>query len=437
MFPPFVPPDSGKDAPQQSKVSPEQAGKQTASVHAALELSGLGGDRLAQLGIIGTQGMTGGQIADELRRGGKFVVFQYCVSVLVVTVVQTTQIYFVRAGQSAAAYSARFTLLSLLFGWWGLPWGLIRTLQVLFTNAQGIDVTQQVLASAGAFGSWPQKQREPQRPEAARASSRKMPFVFDNTPLVCALAGLGSLFLCCGGNVVWKSSQSNTEPKSVTMQELESAASLPDCAWLDCREGYLFWPGARESIKYSKNTNVDPKYSTTTEAVYVPLLSKATFDNWLVVMGRDGQDAFLPYNQCRVVVKFDIKDLEMQFPEVAAALRSKKPFDYRSEPQPSIQGAVRRLDEEESFVVEGLSKRTSGFKAKMILVLHQGKAPPGDSEFNRILGWCVFAFGVFLVIPLGVWSVRRWRKPKAKNADGLSPHPGQLSGLSPSPSPGL
>jgi hypothetical protein len=75
MFSPFVPPDPSTDAPKQGAVLPDQAGKQTASVPAALALSGPGGDRLAQLGIIGTKGITGGQIADELRRGGKFVVF--------------------------------------------------------------------------------------------------------------------------------------------------------------------------------------------------------------------------------------------------------------------------------------------------------------------------------------------------------------------------
>jgi hypothetical protein len=423
MFP-FVPPDPRTGAPEQG-VAPDQASQQPAIGSAVPKLSGIAGDRLAQLGIIGTEGMTNGQIADEVRRGGKFVVFQYCVSVLVVTVLQPTQIYFLRAGQSAAHYSGKFTLLSLLFGWWGLPWGPIRTLQALMTNSNGIDVTQQVLATAGPFGSWPQDRREPQRPEPARAKSKKGRFLFDNTPLVCALAISGLLFICCGGNGIWKQSQSQTEPKSVTMQELEAAASLPDCNWLDCREGHLFWPGAKERIKYMKKDGVEQKSSTTTEAVYVPLLSKAAFDNWQSLLERDGPEVFFPYNECRLLVKFNFKDLQVQFPEVAEALRSKKPVDYRSDPQQSIHGSVRRLDEEEAFVVEGMRKKTSGFNAKMILVLSQGNAPPDNSELNRILGLCICVFGVVLATPLGVWSIRRWRKPKAEKSDALAPHTGQ------------
>lgn len=38
-----------------------------------------------------------------------------------------------------------FTLLSLLFGWWGIPWGPIYTIGALITNfSGGRDVTQEV-----------------------------------------------------------------------------------------------------------------------------------------------------------------------------------------------------------------------------------------------------------------------------------------------------
>jgi hypothetical protein len=41
-----------------------------------------------------------------------------------------------------------FTLLSLVLGWWGIPWGPIYTIQSVVINFQGgKDVTKEVLAS--------------------------------------------------------------------------------------------------------------------------------------------------------------------------------------------------------------------------------------------------------------------------------------------------
>lgn len=39
-----------------------------------------------------------------------------------------------------------YSLLSFLFGWWGIPWGFIWTPMALYTNfSGGRDVTQQLL----------------------------------------------------------------------------------------------------------------------------------------------------------------------------------------------------------------------------------------------------------------------------------------------------
>ena len=43
-----------------------------------------------------------------------------------------------------------YTLISLLAGWWGIPWGPIYTITSLVTNLRGgKDVTQHVIASLG------------------------------------------------------------------------------------------------------------------------------------------------------------------------------------------------------------------------------------------------------------------------------------------------
>lgn len=92
-----------------------------------------------------------GELEFEIQRGGKFVYFQYCVSVIVVTFKRPTDIYFIRAGEKAITKGLPFTLLSLVAGWWGIPWGPIYTVQSFITNFKGgKDVTQSVVESLRA-----------------------------------------------------------------------------------------------------------------------------------------------------------------------------------------------------------------------------------------------------------------------------------------------
>jgi hypothetical protein len=98
--------------------------------------------------ILGVDGMSAEQIALELERGGRFVVFQYCVSIVVMTFRRPSSIHFVRAGEGAFSKGLVCTLVSLTLGWWGLPWGPIYTIGSVFTNlGGGKDVTREVLAS--------------------------------------------------------------------------------------------------------------------------------------------------------------------------------------------------------------------------------------------------------------------------------------------------
>lgn len=91
------------------------------------------------------EGLSQSEIDFELQRGAKFVLFQYCVSVVVLTFKRPSDIYFVRSDENAAVKSLPFTLLSLVAGWWGIPWGPIYTIQSVYNNlGGGKDVTQQV-----------------------------------------------------------------------------------------------------------------------------------------------------------------------------------------------------------------------------------------------------------------------------------------------------
>jgi hypothetical protein len=116
------------------------------------------------LKIQGADGLTFDQVQREVERGGKFVIYQYCFSALVMTFRRNTDIYFIRPGESAFAKGMQWTLISLVAGWWGFPWGLIYTPMALFQNLKGgKDVTPQVLGQyaqnaappAAPPGSWP------------------------------------------------------------------------------------------------------------------------------------------------------------------------------------------------------------------------------------------------------------------------------------------
>jgi hypothetical protein len=100
--------------------------------------------------IVGTEGMSNEAIRAELDRGGRFVIYQYCISVVFMTFRRPSDIHFVRAGEGAAGKGLKFTLVSVVFGWWGIPWGPIWTIQSIWNNSRGgRDVTQQIVASAG------------------------------------------------------------------------------------------------------------------------------------------------------------------------------------------------------------------------------------------------------------------------------------------------
>ncbi len=101
--------------------------------------------------IVGLDGLSDQDIRTELQRGGKFVVFSYCVSLLVVTFKRGTDIHFIRAGEGTFLKSLPWTVLSLLLGWWGFPFGLIYTPWAVIENLSGgKDVTGQVLGALAA-----------------------------------------------------------------------------------------------------------------------------------------------------------------------------------------------------------------------------------------------------------------------------------------------
>lgn len=101
--------------------------------------------------IVGLGDMTVDELRFEINRGGKFVIFEYCVSILILTFKNPTDVHFIRSGESAAGKSFGYSLVSLVLGWWGFPWGPIYTISSLVTNLRGgKDVTREVVAALGS-----------------------------------------------------------------------------------------------------------------------------------------------------------------------------------------------------------------------------------------------------------------------------------------------
>lgn len=107
--------------------------------------------------IIGIEGMSPDRLQFEIQQGAKLVCYQYCISVIVISFRRSSDVYFVPPGQSAVAKSLPWTLLSLVAGWWGIPWGPIFTIQSLITNfGGGKDITAELAAHlARQVGSAP------------------------------------------------------------------------------------------------------------------------------------------------------------------------------------------------------------------------------------------------------------------------------------------
>jgi hypothetical protein len=94
----------------------------------------------------GIEGMSISAIQDEVARGGKFVTYTYCISFIMMSMKRSSCIYFISSEENGFLKGMPFTLISVLLGWWGIPWGIIYTSSCMLTNTNGgRDVTTQVM----------------------------------------------------------------------------------------------------------------------------------------------------------------------------------------------------------------------------------------------------------------------------------------------------
>ncbi len=53
----------------------------------------------------------------EVDRGGKFVVYQYCFSIILLTSKQSSGIYLIKGGENAVVKGLGYTFLTFFLGW--------------------------------------------------------------------------------------------------------------------------------------------------------------------------------------------------------------------------------------------------------------------------------------------------------------------------------
>jgi hypothetical protein len=87
--------------------------------------------------INGIEGMTQDQLRFELQRGAKIVCYQYCISIFILSFRRSSDAYYIPAGQSSVGKGLPWTVVTLVMGWWGIPWGPIFSIQSLITNFKG------------------------------------------------------------------------------------------------------------------------------------------------------------------------------------------------------------------------------------------------------------------------------------------------------------
>jgi hypothetical protein len=62
-------------------------------------------------------------VAAEIEQGARLVVYTFVVSVVIMSFKRSPGVKLVRAGENRALKGLPYTLISLLAGWWGIPWG--------------------------------------------------------------------------------------------------------------------------------------------------------------------------------------------------------------------------------------------------------------------------------------------------------------------------
>jgi hypothetical protein len=88
------------------------------------------------------------EIHSRVMAGARLVRFEICLSFLFVTIRRQSPLYLAESWQDRYLRGFCYSVLALVFGLWGVPWGLIWTPRAIWSNLTGgVDETEKALVS--------------------------------------------------------------------------------------------------------------------------------------------------------------------------------------------------------------------------------------------------------------------------------------------------
>jgi hypothetical protein len=92
-------------------------------------------------------GLSAADLQEAVDGGARFVYYAWTISAIILTFKRTSGVYMIRQGQNRISKGIVFSMVSFLFGWWGVPSGPKHTIESIRTNMRGgKDVTDEVMA---------------------------------------------------------------------------------------------------------------------------------------------------------------------------------------------------------------------------------------------------------------------------------------------------
>lgn len=95
--------------------------------------------------FLGTQGMTIRDVEDDILKGGRFLAFHWCVSIILLSYSRQNSPRYFKSWQSPASEAWGNSLMTMMLGWWS-PHGVIYSILCFWRNAcGGTDVTSEIM----------------------------------------------------------------------------------------------------------------------------------------------------------------------------------------------------------------------------------------------------------------------------------------------------
>lgn len=85
-------------------------------------------------------------IQNKITKGYRFIVYPFCISLILFSIHVISPAYFVGPSDYRKKQARRYNLLSLIFGWWSIPFGPSKTINSIKTNLKGgVDITEDIM----------------------------------------------------------------------------------------------------------------------------------------------------------------------------------------------------------------------------------------------------------------------------------------------------